>query len=179
MKRIKPPEPLPIKRIAVLLADDHAAVRKSLKILLELDSGIEVVGEAANGLDAVRLARRLHPEVIVMDLAMPLLTGLQATQQIMETLPATKVLILSAHSDQEYIRQAMVSGASGYLIKQGSVEVLARAVREVFKGKLYLSSLISKHLRDQCRKSFDRQTLMKRNAAPIGSSNAMRSSALI
>ena len=177
MKRIKPPDSLSIKRISVLLADDHAAVRKSLKILLELDSGIEVVGEAANGLDAVRLARSLHPEVIVMDLAMPLLTGLQATQQIMEMLPATKVLILSAHPDQEYIRQAMVSGASGYLIKQGSVEVLARAVREVLKGKLYLSALISKHLRDQCRKSFERQKVIKRNAARTVSSSAMLSSA--
>jgi DNA-binding NarL/FixJ family response regulator len=124
-------DPSATKQITVLLAEDHAAFRKSLKLLVELSGDIEVVGEAKNGLDAVRLARSLHPEVIVMDIAMPQLNGLQAARQIMEILPAIKVLILSSHPDPEYIRQAMLFGASGYLFKQSSTQFLAQAVRRV------------------------------------------------
>ena len=89
-----------------------------------------------------------------MDIAMPLLNGLQATRQIMETSPATKVLILSSHSDPEYIEQAMVFGASGYLLKQSSANVLAQAIREVFIGNAYFSAVISKQLRDRCQQIF-------------------------
>ncbi len=162
MKKIESPGPPPVKQIAVLLAEDHAGVRKSLKLLVELGGDIRVIGEAKNGREAVRLALRLHPEVIVMDLAMPLLTGLQATQQIMEVLPGIRILILSAHPDPEYIKQAIASGASGYLIKQSSTQFLAQAVREVLKGNSYFGTLISKHLRDQCRKLFQRQELIKK-----------------
>ena len=167
MKRFKARNTQPIKRITVLLAEDHTSVRKSLKILLELDGSIEVIGEAINGVEAVQLAGSLQPQVVVMDLAMPLLTGLQATQQITASSPGTKVLILSAHSDQEYIRQAMTYGASGYLVKQSSVDVLARAVREVFKGKIYLSGMISDHLRGQCQQTFKKQKAVKINALRV------------
>jgi len=146
---------LAVDQITVLLAEDHAAYRKSLKLLVESGGDIEVIGEAKNGCEAVRLNKSLHPEVIVMDIAMPLLNGLQATRQIMETSPATKVLILSSHSDPEYIEQAMVFGASGYLLKQSSAEVLAQAIREVLMGKAYFSAAISKQLRDRCQKLFD------------------------
>jgi DNA-binding NarL/FixJ family response regulator len=145
---------LPVGQITVLLAEDHAAYRDSLKLLVEADGDIEVVGEAKNGCEAVRLNKRLHPDVIVMDIAMPLLNGLQATRQIMEISPTTKVLILSAHPDPEYIEQAMLFGASGYLLKQSSSDVLAQAIREVQKGKAYFSVAISKQLRDQCQKTF-------------------------
>jgi len=145
---------LEVDQITVLLAEDHAAYRKSLKLLVESGGDIEVIGEAKNGCEAVRLNKSLHPEVIVMDIAMPLLNGLQATRQIMETSPATKVLILSSHSDPEYIEQAMVFGASGYLLKQSSAEVLAQAIREVLMGKAYFSAAISKQLRDRCQKIF-------------------------
>jgi DNA-binding NarL/FixJ family response regulator len=146
---------LAVDQITVLLAEDHAAYRKSLKLLVESGGDIEVIGEAKNGCEAVRLNKSLHPEVIVMDIAMPLLNGLQATRQIIETSPATKVLILSSHSDPEYIEQAMVFGASGYLLKQSSAEVLAQAIREVLMGKAYFSAAISKQLRDRCQKLFD------------------------
>ena len=154
MKKLERLE-LAVDQITVLLAEDHAAYRKSLKLLVESDGDIDVVGEAKNGLEAVRLNKSLQPDVIVMDIAMPLLNGLQATRQIMETSPATKVLILSSHSDSEYIEQAMVFGASGYLLKQSAAAVLAQAIREVLVGKAYFSVAISKKLRDRCQKVFD------------------------
>lgn len=118
-------------QITVLLAEDHRAYRKSLKLLVETDGDIDVIGEAKNGSEAIRMNKSLHPDVVLMDIAMPLLNGLQATRQIMQALPASKVLILSSHPDPEYIEQAMVFGASGYLLKQSSSEVLAQAIREV------------------------------------------------
>src|SRR5476651_1356522 len=126
-----------LNQITVLLAEDNASFRKSLKSLIESDGDIEVVGEAKNGRESVRLAKSLHPEVIVMDIGMPLLNGLNATQQIMASSPDTRVLILSAHPDPEYIMQAVLLGASGYLIKQSSAHVLPQAVREVTKGNSF------------------------------------------
>ena len=145
----------PVGHITVLLAEDNAAYRKSLKLLVESGGDIDVVGEAKNGREAVRLTKSLRPDIIVMDVAMPLLNGLQATRQIMETSPATKVLILSSHSDPEYIKQAMVFGASGYLLKQASADVLVEAIREVLKGNTYFSAAITKQLRARCRKIFE------------------------
>ncbi len=103
-----------LKQFRVILAEDHAGFRKTLKLLVETDGDIKVVGEAANGREAVRLTVSLHPEVVVMDIAMPLFNGLEATRQIMEVLPATRVLLLSSHTDPEYIEQAIKLGASGY-----------------------------------------------------------------
>jgi DNA-binding NarL/FixJ family response regulator len=171
MKRQELIESLPVKQITVLLAEDHASFRKSLKLLIEADGDIEVVGEAKNGLEAVRLSARLHPEVIVMDIAMPLLNGLEATQQIMENFPSTRVLILSAHPDPEYIKQAVMLGASGYLIKQSSAHVLAHAVREVLKGNSFFCAPISKPLRDECRRLFGKEELLKKRAARLAISD--------
>jgi DNA-binding NarL/FixJ family response regulator len=165
MKKQELTDSLPAKQVTVLLAEDNAPFRRSLKVLIELDGDIEVVGEAKNGLEAVRLTGSLQPEVIVMDIAMPSLNGLQATQQIMEILPATRVLILSAHPDPEYIKQAVICGASGYLIKQSSTHVLAHAVREVFKGNSFFCAPIAKSLRDECRKLFGKGELLKKRAA--------------
>jgi len=155
----------PIKKIKVLLAEDQMKFRKSLRLLVELDGDIEVVGEAKNGREAVQLASSLRPDVIVMDITMPLLNGLQATEQIIAKFPATKVLILSAHLDSEYIMQAVVFGASGYLIKQSSAHVLANAVREVLKGNSFFCAPIAKPLRDKCRKVFGQSVLLKKKAA--------------
>ncbi|HEV3272785.1 MAG TPA: response regulator transcription factor [Candidatus Methylacidiphilales bacterium] len=167
MKRQELIKSLPVKQITVLLAEDHSSVRKSLKLSLELDGDIEVVGEAKNGREAVRLTMSLHPEVIVMDIGMPLLNGLQATRQIMANSPATRVLILSAHPDPEYIRQAVMLGASGYLIKQSSTQVLAQAVREVLKGNSFFCAPISKPLRAECKKLFGKGELLKKRAARL------------
>jgi len=157
-----------LKQTTVLLADDHAEFRKSLKLLVELDGDIKVVGEAKNGREAVKMAGRFRPEVIVMDFAMPLLNGLEATRMILETLPATRVLILSAHPEPEYIVQAVVLGASGYLIKQSSTQVLAHAIREVLKGNSFFCAPIAKPLRDQCRKLFGKGELLKKETASSG-----------
>ena len=165
MKRPELIESLPVKQITVLLAEDNANFRKSLKLLIEADGDITVVGEAKNGCEAVRLAMKLRPDVIVMDIAMPLLNGLQATQQILLASPATRVLILSAHPDPEYIQHAMLFGASGYLIKQSSTQVLAQAVREAKKGNTYFSLSIAKALRDQCEKVFGKSEVLRRKTA--------------
>ena len=167
MKRQEATDSLPVKPITVLLAEDHANFRKSLKLLIESDGDIEVVGEAKNGREAIRLAMSLHPQVIVMDIAMPLLNGLEATRQILKTSPAIRVLILSAHPDPEYIQQAMMCGASGYLIKQSSTQVLAQAVREVLKGNSFFCAPIAKPLRDHCRKLFAKGELLKEKVASL------------
>lgn len=156
-----------VKQTTVLLAEDHASFRKSLKVLVESGGDIKVVGEAKNGSEAVRLTMSLHPEIVVMDIALPLFNGLQATQQIMEKSPATKVLILSSHSGPEYIEKAMILGASGYLIKQSSTQFIAEAVRAVIQGKSYFSESISTPLSNQCRRLFKKGESLKRHTARL------------
>jgi DNA-binding NarL/FixJ family response regulator len=135
-----------MKRITVLLADDSGVVRREFRKILELEDDLEVVGEARDGLQAVAMAKKLHPALVLMDVTMPLLNGLQATCQILKAVPATKVLMLSAHSDEAYIIEAVKSGASGYLIKQHSANDVSAAIREVHNGKTYFSPSIPKHL---------------------------------
>ena len=130
-----------MKRITVLLAEDHQIVREGFRALLEHESDIEVVGEAANGRQAVQLTRKLRPAVVVMDIAMPLLNGLEAARQIRKEIPDTKVLFLSAHSDDAYVEQVTVLGATGFLLKQSSSENLATAIREVKKGNKFFQPL--------------------------------------
>lgn len=143
-----------MKPITVLLADDHAVVREGLRALLEAEDDIEVVGEAETGRRAVQLTRELLPAVVVMDIAMPLLNGLEATRQILKALPATKVLILSAHGDDSYVEKVIELGAAGYLIKQTSALVLAKAIRETLKGNTFFSPSISRRLLDRQQNSF-------------------------
>lgn len=133
-----------MKKITVLLAEDHMIVREGLRALLKLESDIEVIGEAENGREAVTLTAALHPDVLVMDIAMPLLNGLEATRQILRTVSATKVLILSAHSDDAYVRQVIALGASGFLIKQTAAHNLSEAIRRVSAGKQYFSPAFSR-----------------------------------
>jgi len=134
--------------IKTLLADDHTIVREGLRALLVADGRIEVVGEARNGREAVELAATLHPDVVVMDIAMPLLNGLEATRQILSATPGTKVLILSAHSDDAYIDRVIAVGAVGFLIKQTSAQILAKAIHEVMEGHTFYSPQVSKRLRE-------------------------------
>jgi DNA-binding NarL/FixJ family response regulator len=137
-----------MKQITVLLAEDHTVVREGLRALLEAEGDIEVVGEAETGRQAVQLARKLRPAVVLMDIAMPLLNGLEATRRILKVVPVTRVLILSAHSDDEYIRQVITLGAAGYLIKQTSADLLSKAIREVHKGNTFFSPSIANRVHD-------------------------------
>ena len=136
-----------MKRITVLLAEDHMIVREGLRALLEAEGDIEVIGEAQTGREAVQLTKKLRPAVVVMDIAMPQLNGLEATQRILKVVPATRVLILSAHGDDGYLRKVVTLGAAGYLIKQTSADLLARAIREVQKGNTFFSPSIANRLR--------------------------------
>jgi DNA-binding NarL/FixJ family response regulator len=124
----------PTKQITVLLADDHASVRHGLRTLLGRDERIEVVGEARNGQEAVDMALKLKPAVILMDVSMPLLNGLRATRQILAKRPSAKIIILSAHVDDEYVQRARDEGAVGYIAKQMSAETLSSAIREAATG---------------------------------------------
>jgi DNA-binding NarL/FixJ family response regulator len=141
-----------MKRITVLLAEDHQVVREGFRSLLEHERDIEVIGEAETGRQAVQLARKLRPAVVVMDIAMPLLNGLEATRQIRKDFPDIKVLILSAHSDDAYVEQASTLGAAGFLLKQASSHILAAAIREVQAGKRFFSSSVSKRVKDRSDK---------------------------
>lgn len=124
-----------MKQITVLLADDHDVVREGLAALLRDESDIRVVGLAATGIEAVELATRLHPDVVVMDIAMPALNGVDATQQIRQVSPRTRVLVLSAYSNPACIEQVFAKGATGYLVKKSSVSILAQAIRAIDKGE--------------------------------------------
>src|SRR5512137_1235777 len=139
------------KRVTVLLAEDHTVVREGLRTLLEAEGDITVVGEAETGRQAVALTKKLRPAVVVMDIAMPLLNGLEATRQILNAVPGAKVLILSAHSDEAYIDQVIALGAAGYLLKQTSAHVLSKAVREIHKGNTFFSPSIARCLRNHHR----------------------------
>ena len=136
-----------VKRITVLLADDHTIVREGLCAMLQLEDDMEVVGEASNGHQAVALASKLVPDVVVMDLAMPLLNGLEAIQRIRECTPAsTKVLVLSSYDEDAYVQHARALGASGYLVKDSVPQELNLAIEALARGEIYLSSRVSRHL---------------------------------
>ncbi|PYK65367.1 MAG: DNA-binding response regulator, partial [Verrucomicrobia bacterium] len=123
-----------MQKITVILADDHTVVRQGLRALLDAEEDMQVVGEADNGRQAVQIAQRLRADVVVMDIGMPSLNGLEATRQITKESPGSKVLILSSYSDEEYVQQLTEAGATGYLIKQTASQDLVMAIREVKKG---------------------------------------------
>ncbi len=121
--------------ITVMLVDDHGLVRKGFRRMLEDDTGIRVVGEATNGQEAIKLAQELHPRVIVMDMAMPGLDGVQATREILKNLPETAILILSMYSEENYVRNALDAGARGYVLKEALDVDLAGAIKDLAAGK--------------------------------------------
>jgi DNA-binding NarL/FixJ family response regulator len=144
------------KRITVLLAEDHTIVREGFRKMLELENDLQVVGEAQDGRQAVALVKKLRPAVVLMDIAMPRLNGLEATRQVLKAFPATKVLILSAHSDDAYVKNATESGAVGFLLKQTSSHVVCEAIREVQKGKTFFSPTVARRLHQLDGKSPNR-----------------------
>ncbi len=138
--------------ISVLIADDHNIVRQGLKALLLAENDMTIVGEAQSGREAVQMVDALHPDVVLMDLAMPLLNGWEATRQIVKAHPAVRVLVLSSYHDDEHIQQAVAAGVAAYLIKQTAGADLVKAIREVKRGNAYFSPAIAQRLREQsCR----------------------------
>ena len=157
------------KQITVLLAEDHSVVRQGLCALLNADGHFKMVGEAKTGREAVEKAKALRPDVILMDIAMPVLNGLEATRQILAANPSAKVIILSAHSDDEYIERMTAVGAVGFLEKQTSADVLTKAIREVAKGHQFFSPSIAKRMSNSSNKPRDRDGLVKANATRLTS----------
>ena len=134
--------------IRILLADDHTLVREGLRKILEAQSGWEVVGEAADGREAVRQALELKPDLIIVDLAMPTLSGVDAIQQIVRRLPSVRVLVLSMHADEVYVTRALKAGAHGYLLKDSAGTDLLRAVTALAQHKSFFSPAVSRVMLD-------------------------------
>ncbi len=137
-----------MSKIRILLADDHGVVRKGLRFLLEQHPQMEIVGEASDGREAVRLAAELKPNVVVMDIGMPNLNGIEATAQIVKQNPHVHVIVLSVHSDESYLLRALSAGARGYLLKDSAEQDLVRAVEVAAQGKPFFSPAIAEKLLD-------------------------------
>ncbi|MFN8557369.1 MAG: response regulator transcription factor [Dehalococcoidia bacterium] len=137
--------------IRVMLADDHAVLRAGLRALLNAEPDIEVVGEAGDGQEAVALAERLKPDIVVMDITMPRMDGLMATRQIAARLPETRVLILTMHTEDQYLLQVLEAGGAGYVLKRSADTELMNAIRVVHRGEVYLYPSATKMLLEAYR----------------------------
>ncbi|MCC6585355.1 MAG: response regulator transcription factor [Bryobacterales bacterium] len=137
------------EEIRILLADDHSIVRRGLKAALEEDATLRVIGEAANGREAVQLAEQLTPDVAILDIAMPQLNGIDAAAQMQKASPATRVVILSVHSDESYVLRALTSGARGYLLKDSAETEVVSAVHAIHQGNSWFSPAIAKTLLEE------------------------------
>jgi DNA-binding NarL/FixJ family response regulator len=137
---------LTMDNVRILLADDHAMLRDGVRMVLESHPGFEVVGTADNGRDAVRLAEELRPDIAVLDVAMPEINGLEATRAIIESSPETSVVVLSMHEGEEYLREALRAGASGYVLKRAAAKELVGAINAVRRGESYLDPALTRTL---------------------------------
>ncbi len=135
-----------MKPIRIVLADDHTVVRKGLRLLLDSQPGLSVVADAADGREAVAMAEELSPDVVVMDIAMPKLNGIEAARQISATRPNAAIVFLSMHSDEAYVLKALKAGARGYILKDSAEHDLINAVKTVHEGKAFFSPVVSKML---------------------------------
>jgi DNA-binding NarL/FixJ family response regulator len=143
-----------MKKITVLLADDHVVVRQGLKALISSEEDIEVIAEAETGRQAVQMAKRLAPDIVVMDLVMPALNGFEATRMILEKGSPTKIVILSTYGDEQSIDRALRAGAAAFLMKRTAANDLLRAIREVRRGNAFFSPEIARRIREQTREAF-------------------------
>jgi DNA-binding NarL/FixJ family response regulator len=141
-----------MKRIRILLADDHAVVRQGFKMILDAQPDMEIVGQAANGREAVDLAEQLRPDVVVMDVAMPELNGIEATRRLASSVPHVRVVALSMHKDSVYVREILRAGARGYLLKDSGAADLVAAIHAVASGESYLSPSVSNAVLDDYRR---------------------------
>ena len=135
-----------VQRIRLLIVDDHTLLRQALRALLEAQPNLEVIGEAINGRDAVEIAEQMMPDVVLMDMVMPGLNGIDATRQILKRSPGTRVLILTAYLEDERLLQALRAGASGYVVKNSDLDELVLAIQSVHRGNTYFSSAVSEEL---------------------------------
>ena len=158
-----------MKTITVLLSDDHTLVREGLRLLLEKEADIQVVGEAANGRRSVGETKRLKPDVVVLDIAMPLLNGLEAARQIAKEVPSAKVLMLSAYTDDSYIEHAIEAGAAGYLMKETAGNDLLRAIREIANGNAFFSPPVAKRLLKSWQQTFPNGSPVRTKASMLTS----------
>jgi len=145
-----------MKKIGVLLADDHTLIRAGLRMVVDAQPDLAVVGEADNGRDAVSMAEALKPDVVVMDIGMPSLNGIEAARQIRETLPGTQIVMLSMHSDEGYVLRALKAGAKGYLLKDSAEADLARAIHAAAAGKSFFSPAVGKVLLEDYMRKLQR-----------------------
>ncbi len=146
-------------KIRILLADDHGVVRKGLRYMIERHEDLEVVGEAADGREAVKMVAELRPEIVVMDIAMPLLNGIDAATQLLKEAPQSSVIILSMHADEGYLLRALTAGVKGYLLKDSADEDLVRAIRAVLEGKSFFSPAVAQMLADEYTRSMQRRAI--------------------
>lgn len=140
-------------KIRVLIADDHAVVRQGLRLLIQEDPRMEVAGEARTGREAVQITRQEQPDVVLMDVGMPVMSGLEATRQIASTQPQTRVLVLSSYSGDECVGELLKAGAVGYLTKQTASHELLQAIQEVHQGGSYFSPEVARRLRNRIKKT--------------------------
>jgi DNA-binding NarL/FixJ family response regulator len=141
-----------MKKTRILLVDDHAVVRHGFMMILGAQADMEIVGEAANGREAIELAEQLRPDIVVMDVAMPELNGIEATRRLAASQPHTRVVALSMHKDSVYVREILRAGARGYLLKDSGPEDLVKAVRAVAGGESWLSPAVSNAVLDDYRR---------------------------
>ena len=145
-----------VKCISILLVEDHAMVREGVRLMLEMEGDFEVVGEAQDGREAVAKVKKFRPAVVVMDIAMPLLNGLEATRQILLVEPDTRILILSAHGDDAYADKAAEFGAKGFILKQSNMHVLSEGIRKISQGRDFYSPVMARRLASRRQKKQER-----------------------
>lgn len=159
-----------MKKITVVLADDHVLIREGVRALLELDGGFEVIGEAADGRQTESMVLSLHPDVVLLDIAMPQLNGLEAARRILQQMkPPPKIIMLSAHNDDAYIEQVIALGVPGFLVKQTSIKILTTAIKEVYDGKVFHSPSIAQRMKGRPYLSIGRSGRYKKEIKALTS----------